>query len=792
MALPHAVLGAPSLSLSAEATETYLFEKSGQLFHAPLNQQGLPSSPPASPAALISRLQPATSIDQVGGGSYWLYLRLDNPTEYSHWALTSFNSIIDSLQAYVYTHDGVQQGFGGYLHPGGYNLHYGIDFQLPPGQQAEVLVFIQSRYFSGQPRLRISQQTAFSADVAMENIWILGCLGAIFILACYNLFIGQWMRDRSYLYYSAYLFLSVIGWAAGFGVWGEAFGQFSYVLLIPPFFLNISFNLLYFIHFLELPKFHVRLAYFCYGLAALAAVFTFTLPLFSPGLHLMILSLLSMLWVSAGLVAGILSWRRGYKPARFFVCAFALIFLGALVAIIPNFGFSPIFQNSYLATLIAQTFDILLLSLALADRINYYRSEKQLALEKLITFEKVKAEVEREAKQALADANEKLQDALELSEHESERKSDFLRMVSHELRTPLYSISASVDLWKAAVSEREQHDIFNDITYGATRLCNQVDNLVLMAETDDDRLQSENYPFELRPLLDKLYQGAEARINHNYVELDYCLSSDLPVNLKADAYLIGHLIRTVLDNACKYCDKGRIVFSVSWVEDARALNVTIKDDGCGMTQEQQEIVFQGFVQVSRGLTRKSDGLGLGLTLCCRLSNVLDASLSIASSLGKGTEISLQIPVLVLSDSEVVPLATAYNGPVLVVEDNIVNAKVLQRIVSKLGHPVDIEYSGLGALAAIEQRRYSVILMDVQMPDMDGITATRKMRGRGVTTPIVAVTANSDADVRRACRQAGMNDFLVKPVKPEEVERALLEWQVVLPVGEPLGDEAVNT
>jgi signal transduction histidine kinase/ActR/RegA family two-component response regulator len=513
-------------------------------------------------------------------------------------------------------------------------------------------------------------------------------------------------------------------------------------------------------------------------LALLTGIFAFTLPLFGPGLHFLLLSLVTTIWMVTGLYAGVLCWREGYQPARFFVLAFSLLFLGVLATIIPNFGFPPVFKNSYLATLISQTFDILLLSLALADRINMFRTEKQTALEQLVTSEQHKAEIEREAKVVLAQANEKLQQSLKNSELESERKSNFLRMVSHELRTPLHSISSSIDQWGEVRSGEQQDEIFKDINYGAVRLCTQVDNLVLMAETDDDKLEAEIHPFELRPVIDKLHRSISSLIDSERVSLQYRCAPNLPRAFCGDAYLISHLLRTVLDNACKYTSRGEILFAVDWNDETQMLGVTIKDDGCGMSKEQQKVVFQGFVQVSRGLTRQSEGLGLGLTLCHRLSEVLNANLSITSELGEGSQIDFQIPLEPLSAEEILPRSSDYKGSILIVEDNLVNAKVLERMVVKLGHSVNVAHSGLEALAAVGKQRYSVILMDIQMPDMDGITATQKIREQGISSPIIAVTANSDADVRRNCRLAGMNDIIIKPVKLKDIQQLLLEWQQV--------------
>lgn len=760
--------------LTSTTVQIDLFER-GSLYRATTP----PKEAPTAPALLLDNLTPTKTFDRINGGRYWLSLPLSNQSDMTRWSIDPFNAVIDRISTYVY-HNGqlIQEETTGYLHPHNYSLHYGADIDIPKNSEVTLLLYVESRYFSGEPRFELSPRAVYANKVAKENSWIIACLGGVIILALYNLFISVWMRDKSFFYYSLYLVMSVIAWAAAFNALGEWFGIYYHALLLSPFYLVITLNVLYLIHFLDLPTHNPKLAIWAYIVVVWSGLMGFAYPFFSPGTYMVIQALTSFTWIITGLTCGIVRLKAGYQPARFFVAAFAVIFLGALMSIAPALGMKPLAENNYIATLVAQTLDILLLSLAIADRFNLLRREKQNALKQLYESEQRKTHTEREAKKVLKEANEKLAKALDISKQESERKSNFLRMVSHELRTPLHSIASSIEQFNEAITPYEQKDTMRDIHYGASRLCTQVDNLVLMAETDDDRMESESYPFEIGPILDKLYKNASELIVGSEVELRYRKSNSVPRAFQGDSYLIGHLLRTVLENACKFTDEGEILFAIDWNPDEKTLDVIVKDDGCGMTEEQQQVVFEGFIQVSQGLTRQSEGLGLGLTLCHRLSHILDATLSINSSPGNGTQISFQIPLTPLEGSTVPQHNTDIRGRVLVVEDNIVNAKVMERMVTKLGYPVDVAHSGLEALAAVDKQTYSVILMDVQMPDMDGITATQRIRSRQIKTPVVAVTANSDPEVRRNCRQAGMNDFMVKPVKLAEMQQTLMDWQMV--------------
>ena len=736
-----------------------------QLFYA--EPVALSAKPPAittEPSQFIKGLKPADALERIKGGSYWLYAKIRNDSSNATWVFEPYDSVIDSLHIYLFSQEKALQLSSGYLHPQFYNLSYGVDFDLQPGEEMEILVFIQSRYFSGFPRMEIKSKSEFLGWRGTENSLVIACFGAITVLAFYNLFIGVWTRDKSYLYYSIYLVTSLVAWAAAFNGLAGWFSIHSYQTLIPPFFLTNFFNTLYFIHFLDLPKSHPRLARYSYGFAAFTLLASFSLPLMPPGIYMCLFQVTAAIWVLLALGCGIHRLRNGYKPARFFVAAFAVLFLGSFASILPLFGHSFAVKHHYLVTLITQTLDMLLLSLALADRIHLLRRDKDDAYAKANLSDKLAMQKEQAA-------NLKLQQALSISEEESKRKSDFLRMVSHELRTPLHSIMSSAEQWWDTEDEESRRDLVDYISYGAARLRTQVDNLVILAETDDSNVTPSESIFELRPVLDRLCEAAKTLL-HEDVEFHMVCDRDLPRTCYGDVYLTEHLIRTVLENACQYTKHGRVDFKINWDKGEQTLDISIIDTGCGMTREQEQMMFNDFVQVSRGLDRESQGLGLGLTICYRLCEILSADFIIRSEVGLGTHLNIRLPVSEKNMEPAVDLVDQPLGRVLIVEDNLINAKVLLKIIEHLGYQGHIAMSGQEAISNLEHNSYHVILMDIQMPVMDGLTATRWIRQRRITTPVVAVTANSDADVRRRCFEAGMNDLLVKPVRRADIRRVL--------------------
>lgn len=754
------------LSLNENTSTIDLLPVGSRLFVA----QQAPTQPPESAGDLIATLTPASQIDRLGG-RYWLYSQVKNDTDVSQWVFNPHNSIIDRIDFFVYRPSQRTALQTGHLYPHDFSLHYGKQFELKPGEQAEVLIYFDSRYYSSLPSFALTPARDFKGQVLTDNFWIMGCIGAILVLSIYNLFLGVWTRDRNYIYYALYLVFSIIGWSATFNVWAQWFELNSLALILVPFYPAIAFNILYYIHFLELPKSSKLLSNISYGLVAVCVLLAPTYLWVSPGDYFIVLSMVTALWLILGLTVGIYRLRQGYKPALFFVAAFSVVVVAVTLSILPNLGYQEIIANADLGTLVAQTLDMLLLALALAHRIRILRDERELALQAAVDSEQRASDKEKKANRILKEANIKLRTALNVAEEESTKKNEFLRLVSHELRTPLHSIASSVEEWDDQYSSAEKNQLIEYITYGAARLRTQVDNLVLIAETESGDLVAGNYIFELQPILERLAANTATLLAPKPV--DYVVKfENLPFGFAGDGYLLEHLLRTNIENACKYTDKGHIELHLEWLTSQQSLQVRITDTGIGMDQPQLAKVFDEFAQTSTGLDRQSEGFGLGLTVSKRMCAALSAQYHMESTHGVGTIVSINIPLKAVSDEITAQTLSPGNGAVLVVEDNPVNAKVLGRIVVKCGFEVEIVHSGEAAIEAVSEKIYGAILMDIQMPGMDGITATAQIRKRGVTTPIIAVTANSDTLVREQCMQRGMNGFLVKPVRTADIKRAL--------------------
>ena len=727
------------------------------------------SGAPTNPARFVTDLEPVLQVDQSNGGSYWFYTTVTSVDTDLHWVLHPSNAIIDHIRIFVYSKSGVREIVTGFLHPREFALGYGVSLDIPEGETVELLINFDSRYFSSQPKIEIEQLGHYRMRLGQSVGLVMLCFGLMAGLAMFNLLNGYFGRNRSYIYLSAYACTTFIAWG-GLIFFARWFQWYSYTLLIAPFFLSIAVNTLFVIYFLELRKTHPLLSNLSYALV-ISAVFLAASPaLFSPSQYGVVYDITFSCWWLMTTFTGVYCMIHGYKAARFFIAASTVVIIGTFISLPTILTVGSIYNQNLVVFLVAQVLYVLVLSGAMADRLSITQKEKNKTLERLYAT-KVTAEENARV------ANGKLKKALIKAEKEAQIKTRFIKTVSHKLRTPLNSIMTSVDQWLETDEKDHQRDLMGFIHYGTSRLQTQVDNLVLLAETDDDALVANEVDFEVRPLLEKVCLGLAGLVHENvvfsYKPATGTGPNQLPRTLKGDVYLIEHFLRVILENACNYTERGHIQFRVEWDRDESSLKVDVIDTGNGMSRTQQKNMFDSLVNVSRGEEHASSGLGLGLTICHRLSDLLMADFTMESEVGEGTKVHINLPMksgtlgLTVIRNEIKHL-----GLVLIAEDNAINAKVLEQLVTNLGYKVDVVHSGQEALERLIAQPYSLVLMDLQMPIMDGLTATIWIRRRGVNTPIIAVSVNSDAKVRRRCIEVGMNDFVVKPVRRADIQRVL--------------------
>ncbi len=721
----------------------------------------------------MSQLETTHQID-LQGGDYWLKLVIANSAPNTYWSVKIDGSFIEHIQGVLLqpsdnenvTPRLVSTVLGGQFDEPGYLHHYGMDFTLERNVTYELWINLNSVYFTSTPHVQFFTTKEFADDVNSNNFLIIACLGSIIILAIYNFLIYIWTQAKEYLFYSAYLISTFVGWAAVFGVFAHFFESSSIALIMIPFYFNIIFNTYFYQHFLELPKRHPLMSKFSYGIVGFCFLLMLAYTFMPPWLNYVFINIANSIWLITGLVCGLRLLHAGYQPARFFVLGFSAVFIGGTFIILPYFGFPRVVKDGYLVALIGQTIDVLFLALALADRINNLRQEKETAL--------IQAhQSEQKANDTLTKANGKLLDALDMAARNQRQKDEFLIAVSHELRTPLNAISASLSQLKQTQDQREQKNLQNYIQFGTERLSSQVENIVILAELDDNDVTLQESTFSIKGLMDELEEMAQGCLIEKDVTFALRKTDTVAEHYWGDKHLLIRLLSPIIDNACKYTLAGEVTLQAN--DKWGNLMFEVIDSGPGIPANKQDGIFESFIQISSGFQRSHEGLGLGLAISKRIAELLDASIEFDVVIPHGCHCIVTVPMRKQDTLQRVDLHSIQSSHALIVEDDNVNAKVLQTLLANLGMSSDIVENGLIALNVTDHNHYDMIFMDLQMPKMDGFAAAESIRSKGIGIPIIAVTANSDSKSRKRCTEVGMNDFLSKPIKKSALHQSIKKW-----------------
>jgi len=352
-------------------------------------------------------------------------------------------------------------------------------------------------------------------------------------------------------------------------------------------------------------------------------------------------------------------------------------------------------------------------------------------------------------------------------------KSEFLAMMSHEIRTPMNGILGMTHLLTGTPLSVQQKDCVETIRQSGTALLTILNDILDFSKLEADRLSLEEVEFDPVPFLEAtvtLMRGpAEAKGLFLVTEID----PGLPRRVVGDPTRLRQILLNFLGNAVKFTEAGGIVVEMVCQirsEGLARLQFTVSDTGIGIPVPVQRRLFTAFTQADSSITRRFGGTGLGLAICQRLVTLMGGMIGLQSTPGEGSSFwfSVTLPLAVETHSEPEAAQPLSLRPlsVLLAEDNAVNRKVAEAILQHAGHKVRSVGDGRQAVEAAAEDRFDLILMDMQMPEMDGLEAARKLRQAGCSLPIVALTANALHEDRERCREAGMDGYVPKPFTPD--------------------------
>jgi signal transduction histidine kinase/CheY-like chemotaxis protein/HPt (histidine-containing phosphotransfer) domain-containing protein len=403
----------------------------------------------------------------------------------------------------------------------------------------------------------------------------------------------------------------------------------------------------------------------------------------------------------------------------------------------------------------------------------------------------------KRAEDAVAQARDRAIEAARL-------KAEFLANMSHEIRTPMNGVIGMTDLALETELTVEQREYLDVVRSSAEALLQIIDDILDFSKIEAGRLTLEAVPFALRDVLDDALRPLALRAVQKGLYLGCEVSPEVPDTLVGDPGRLRQVIVNLVGNALKFTETGQVAIRAGIDERSAAdvgVHFEVADTGIGVAPEKQQAIFSAFVQADGSTTRRFGGTGLGLAISTQLVEMMGGRIWIDSTLGEGSTFHFTARL----GAEAETIAAAQAGPsdtpvpsrgvrVLLAEDNAVNRLVAIRLLEKHGHTVVAAGDGRQALAALEDEHFDVVLMDVQMPVMDGFAATAAIRdrerGTGLRIPIVALTAHAMQGDRERCLDAGMDAYVTKPIKPAELFGAIAELLPgVAPVAAPVVESA---